>query len=170
MKKIFVLFFLLLILLFPLTSESTANLEKEHDHILTSAESLFKMMKERNIERIWFYLSKKSRSSIIEDTYKAMVNHEKGRGNELGFSKEEIDRDFTNGGAIAKVYWKSYLENFDPDLVLEQSRWAMGKVSKDRAQINVTYKKAERPAIIQMYKEAGRWRVGLTETFASSKR
>jgi hypothetical protein len=46
----------------------------------------------------------------------------------------------------------------------------MGKVSKDRAQINVTYRKAEKPAIIQMYKEDGRWRVGLTETFTSSKR
>jgi hypothetical protein len=43
-------------------------------------------------------------------------------------------------------------------------------VSKDRAQINVTYRKAEKPAIIQMYKEEGRWRVGLAETFSSSKR
>ena len=45
----------------------------------------------------------------------------------------------------------------------------MGMVSKDRAQINVTYRKAERPTIIQMFKEEGRWRVGLTETFTPSK-
>ena len=97
-------------------------------------------------------------------------NHEKGRGKELGFSKEEIDRDFTKRRRDSQSYWKSYLDVFNPDIVLEQSRWEMGKVSKDRAQINVTYKKAERPAIIQMYKEDGRWRVGLTETFTSSKR
>jgi hypothetical protein len=55
-------------------------------------------------------------------------------------------------------------------MVLEYSKWEIGKVGKERAQINIIYRKAERPAVIQMYKEDNVWKVGLTETFRSPKR
>ena len=88
----------------------------------------------------------------------------------MAYSKEQIKDNFKTGGTIAQAYWNSYLDAFNPDMVLEQSRWEMGKVGKDRAQINIIYKKAERPAVIQMLKEEGAWRVGLAETFKSAKR
>ena len=163
--------FLLFISIFILTiSISIASADKEQDNILSSAESLFKMMKEKNYSKIWLYLSNASRNSITNDSYKNIMKYEEGSGREMRYSREQIGVDFSNGGTIAQAYWNSYLDVFNPDIVLEQSRWKMGKVSKDRAQINVTYRKAEKPAIIQMYKEEGRWRVGLAETFSSSKR
>lgn len=88
----------------------------------------------------------------------------------MAYSKEQIKDNFKTGGTIAQAYWNSYLDAFNPDMVLEQSRWEMGKIGKDRAQINIIYKKAERPAVIQMFKEEGNWRVGLAETFKSAKR
>jgi hypothetical protein len=88
----------------------------------------------------------------------------------MAYSKEQIKDNFIAGGAIAQAYWNSYLNFFDPDMILEQSKWEMGEVGKERAQINIMHKKSERPAVIQMYKEDGAWKVGLSETFKSAKR
>jgi len=170
MKKIYILPFLIISIVAFTVSTSIAALDKELENILSSAESLFKAMKEKNYSKIWFYLSNGSRKSITDDSYKNIMKYEKERGREMGYSREQIGVDFSTGGIIAQAYWNSYLDVFNPDIVLEQSRWVMGKVSKDRAQINVTHRKAEKPAIIQMFKEEGRWRVGLAETFSSSKR
>lgn len=38
-----------------------------------------------------------------------------------------------------------------------------------RAQIVITYKKAEKPATLHMVGESGMWKVGLTESFWSRK-
>jgi hypothetical protein len=168
MNKIYILPFLIIsIVTFVSTGIAAPN--KDLEDILSSAESLFKVMKEKNYSKIWFYLSNASRNSITDDTYKNIMKYEKERGREMRYSKEQIGVDFSNGGPIAQAYWNSYLDVFNPDIVLEQSRWKMGKVSQDRAQISVTYRKAERPAMIQMFREEGRWRVGLTETFTSSR-
>jgi hypothetical protein len=127
------------------------------------------MMKERNYTRIWLFLSNTSRNAIIEDTYRNMVRYSKEKGKGMIYSRKQIRENFGSGGTIAQVYWNSYIEAFNPDMVLEQSKWEMGKVGKDKAEINIIYKKATRPAIIQMYKEDDIWRVGLTETFKSAK-
>jgi hypothetical protein len=170
MNKIYILFFLIIAVLTFAVSSSLSSADKEQDSILTSAESLFKMMKEKNYVRIWFFLSHASRNAIIDDTYKNTMHYAKERGKGIAFSKEQIKDNFTTGGILAQAYWNSYLDAFNPDMVLEQSRWEMGKVGKDRAQINIIYRKAERPAVIQMYKEEGVWKVGLIETFKSAKR
>jgi len=169
MNKIYILFFLIIAILTFAASSSLSSVDKEQDSILFSAETLFKMMKEKNYVRIWFFLSHKSRNAIIDDTYKNMMHYAKERGKGMAHSKEQIKDNFTMGGTIAQAYWNSYLDAFNPDMVLEQSRWEMGKVGKERAQINIIYKKAERPAVIQMFKEEGNWRVGLAETFKSAK-
>lgn len=170
MYKMYILFFLIIaILIFPV-SPSLSSADKEQDNILTSAESLFRMMKEKNYVRVWFFLTHTSRNAIIDDTYKNMMHYAKEKGKGMAYSKGQIKDNFKMGGTIAQAYWNSYLDAFNPDMVLEQSRWEMGKVGRDRAQINVIYKKAERPAVIQMFKEEGAWRVGLTETFKSAKR
>lgn len=138
--------------------------ETEVDRILSSAESLFKAMKERSYPTTWFFLSEKSRNTIIDDVSKAV--------NKTGaqYTKENISRDFVVGGLLCRSYWDHYLEHFDPDTVLEQSTWEMGRVEKKRAEIIVRYKKSERPATLKMYKEEGLWRLGLEETFRSSRR
>jgi len=151
------------------TSIFARDPDTQHDRILSSAETLFKTMERRDYQQIWRYLSAKSKDTIVKNTYKRMAKHEGGeRG--VQHSEDQIKQDFTQGGVIAKAYWDGYLGAFDPRLVLDQSKWEMGKADKERAQIIVQHKKAERPAIIQMVLEDGEWKVGLIETFATSKR
>ena len=68
---------------------------------------------------------------------------------------------------MAKAYWNSYLNAFDPDCVLEQSKWDIGAIKKDKAEINILYKKSEKPAVLLIYMEGNVWEVGLEETFGS---
>jgi hypothetical protein len=68
---------------------------------------------------------------------------------------------------LAKAYWNSYLNTFDPDRVLEQSKWDIGAIKKDKAELNILYKKSEKPAVLLIYMEGNVWEVGLEETFGS---
>jgi hypothetical protein len=68
---------------------------------------------------------------------------------------------------LAKAYWNSYLNAFDPDRVLEQSKWDVGAMKKDKAEINILYKKSAKPAVLLIYMEGNVWEVGLEETFGS---
>jgi hypothetical protein len=68
---------------------------------------------------------------------------------------------------LAKAYWNSYLNAFDPDRVLEQSKWDIGAIKKDKAELNILYKKSEKPAVLLIYMEGNVWEVGLEETFGS---
>ena len=132
--------------------------------ILSSAESCFKAMKTRDYQGIWKTLSAASRNTIIDETRKSIA---RAGGNEL--PKEEVRRDFDEGGPIARGYWYGFLAHFNPDLVLEQSRWEKGSIGSDRAEILITYKKAENPAILKLFREDGGWKVGLVETFWGRK-
>ena len=84
-------------------------------------------------------------------------------------TRQSIVSDFSDGGPLSRSYWDNYLDNFNPDTVLAQSKWDVGKFQKDRGEIVIKYRKSEGPAILQMYKEKGSWKVGLVETFWSRK-
>ncbi len=137
--------------------------DKEINLIITSAESLFTKLKEKDHKAVWGLLTEKSKETIANDTYKS-VSKSDGK-----YSREEIASDFSRGGPLAEAYWKGYLETFDPDSVLKLSVWRMGMLKKDRAEINLIYKKSEKPAELKMFKEKGQWKVGLVETFWSRK-
>jgi hypothetical protein len=66
---------------------------------------------------------------------------------------------------LAKAYWISYLNAFDPDSVLEQSKWGMGAIKKDKAEISILYKESAKPAVLILYMEGNVWKVGPEETF-----
>jgi hypothetical protein len=68
---------------------------------------------------------------------------------------------------LAKAYWNSYLNAFDPDSILEQSKWDLGAIKKDKAEISILYKKSAKPAVLLIYMEGNVWEVGLEETFGS---
>ncbi len=133
--------------------------------ILSSAESLFEAMKSRDYPAIFSVLSAKSRETIVQETYAALSPAERKNA-----TPDSVREDFTNGGPIAKEYWEAFLKRFDPTAALDRSRWEMGPVEKDRAEILITYQDAERPAVLRMYLEAGGWKTGLVETFWSRKR
>jgi len=160
--KILVAILVLLLMQFDCPALA-ANSDADIDIILSSAESLFKSMKDREYARIWQQLSIKSRAEIVESVFKAT-----GRNNGK-YSSEAIDRDFTEGAELSKSYWNSYLDNFDPDTVLKQSKWEIGAVSDGYAEIRVTFRKAAAPAVLKMFKQDGRWKVGLIETFGAKK-
>jgi hypothetical protein len=150
--------------LFLLSPQSYAqDLNNETDSILTSAEALFKAMQAKDYERIWGGLSQKSQDTIVLDTYNAIKAH--GENN----SQESVGKDFTGGGILAVAYWNVFLKKFDPVMILDQSKWEMETVKSDKAEIKITYKKAQNPAILKMFKEAGIWKVGLTESFWTRK-
>lgn len=127
--------------------------------VLLSAESLFKAMKQKHYPTIWKYLSADSKKSTIEAVYKSL------RKSDVGLERERIIADFTAGGELAQAYWEAYLNAFDPDTVLQQSKWDMGLIKKDRASINILYRKSKEPAVLLLYREENGWKVGLEETF-----
>ena len=149
------------VLLFAIAPPVSSGSQDETGAVLQSAESCFRAMKQRDYRAIWRSLSVKSRGAIAGDTAKAAAHT---------YAREQIEADFSVGGLIAKTYWDEYLFHFDPDMVLEQSKWEMGPVGKQQAEIILQYRKAEQPARLKMFKEENQWKVGLIETFGTERR
>ncbi|MCX8022568.1 MAG: hypothetical protein N2745_07335 [Syntrophorhabdaceae bacterium] len=138
--------------------------QQDIENILNSAEGLFKSMKVKNYKEIWNHLSERSKKTIISDVYKELSKKERDK-----YTEERIREDFERCGTICNSYWNVFLMNFDPDLALEQSTWKIGSIKKDSAEVILKHKTSPKPAIIKMYRENERWRVGLTESFWARK-
>jgi len=164
MKKIAITTFIALLMIQLSLNGYCQKPSDEEDRILVAAESIFKAMKKRDYPKIWALLTSASKNYIIDD----ILKEESKRGGQ--HSREAIHDDLTTGGGLAKAYWSNYIEVFNPDIVLEQSKWQMGKIEKGKAIINIKYRKSDRPAELQVFKENGAWKVGLEETFRSSRR
>lgn len=133
--------------------------------ILASAESLFQSMKARDYPAIFAVLSAKSREKIVGETSSALAAAPSPKIPAPG--PEAVRSDFIAGGPIARDYWDAFLRRFDPDAALEHSRWEIGSVGKDRAEILLTHRGADHPATLKMFREDGGWKAGLVETFWS---
>lgn len=145
------------------------GLAQDANAILDSADVLFKSMKGKDYKNIWNNLSAGSKNLIINDTLKA-IKKSVPSSESTDYSAEALERDFASGGPIAKGYWDGYMDNFNPNMVLEESKWTMGPIAKGKAEIVIQYKKAEKPARLQMVLEQGKWKVALIETFRYSAR
>jgi len=126
--------------------------------ILDRAESLFRSMKARDYPAIFAALSAKSRETIVAETRSSLA------GDPVP-DPGAVRADFIAGGPIAREYWDAFLRRFDPDAALEHSRWEIGSVGNNRAEILLTHHGADRPATLKMFLEDGEWRAGLVETF-----
>ena len=160
-----------LLIAFPVYAQSTGD---QLNAVLTPAESFFKSLKVKDYTKIWTLLSQKSQETIVDDVFKEILKNKASQSNAVEYSKERLLADFTTGGLNSREYWNSFLENFiasfgDPDLVLDQSKWDIGTVKKDKAEISIQYKKSENPALLKMFKENNAWKVGLVETFWTRK-
>lgn len=151
----------LLLAVFLHPSALASDPEKTLSDVLSSAESLFKSMRERDDAAVWRKLSAASRRTIVEETRREIEKSEEGKA----VSEEAIRRDFEEGGPVASAYWEGFLTNFDPGIVLEQSRWEIGKIAGDRAEIILIHKTSEKPALLKLFREDGSWKTGLVETF-----
>lgn len=131
--------------------------------VLAPAEDFFVALKNKKFDIAWSLLSKKSRETIINDVYKASTK--------IGgtTTKEDIERDFSGFGIISRNYWNSFLTTFDPNMILEKSRWEIGFIKELEAEIIITYKRSEEPAKLKIFNEDNAWKVGLVETFWTRK-
>jgi hypothetical protein len=129
--------------------------------ILDAAEGVYKNMQQGNYPALWHGLSDKTKTSIVRSVYDAE------RKNKVGITEGDIRVDFERGGVMSREYWTGYLSRFDPKSVLDESRWIMSEVRKDAAVILLRYRKSEKDAQLKMYYEAGKWTVGLHESFSS---
>jgi len=136
--------------------------------ILASAESLFQSMKSRDYPAIFAGLTAKSRETIVAETASALAAEWTARPG-IPPDPEAVRRDLAAGGPIAREYWDAFLRRFDPDLALERSRWEIGTVDTDKAEILLTHHGADHPAVLEMFREDGGWKVGLVETFWKSR-
>jgi len=133
----------------------------EDDKILSAADNLFVQMKNKDYKAIWESISSETKEIIINDVYKA------SKKLNIEIKKEYLASDFSSNGHNAQAYWNSYLTFFDPVMVLEQCEWKMGKIEKNEAEVILQYKKSDKPAILKMYKENDKWKVGLEESFGT---
>ena len=148
--------------------------------ILAQAESLFQSMKARDYPAIFAALSAKSRETIVAETSSALAaarqappgmppsaDAPSAPARDPAPGPEAVRRDFAAGGPIARDYWDAFLRRFDPDAALEHSRWEIGSVGKNRAEILLTHRGADHPAKLKMFREDGGWKACLVETFWS---
>jgi len=133
------------------------------NNVLSSTETLFKALKEKNYTAVWNLLTIKSKNIILDDVCRETVK----LGSEC--SKGQLNDDFAKGGSPAKAYWDNYITVFNPDMVLEHSTWKINLIKNEYAEVNILYKKSGKPAILKLYKEANIWKVGLEETFGTRK-
>jgi len=139
------------------------NPEGNEEQILSSVESLFKAMKDKQYREIWLLLTDKTKESIIESVVKTSAK------SAYPLTAESTRGDFQTGGPSAQAYWDAYIANFNPDMVLQQSTWKLGKIKNNDAELIIQYRKAERPAVFKLKKEGGFWKTGLEETFGILK-
>jgi hypothetical protein len=141
----------------------SARAEDPADAVLDSAERFFLSLKDRNFSLTWRLLSEKSRETIISDVDKA--------SRKIGgaATAEEIRNDFETSGVISANYWDAFLNTFDPDMILEESRWEIGFIKNNKAEILITHRKSREPAVLSVSMEDNIWKVGLVETFWTRK-
>ncbi|MBP7529849.1 MAG: hypothetical protein KA801_18155 [Syntrophorhabdaceae bacterium] len=130
------------------------------DRVLASAEGFFESLKTKSYSQAWSFLSHRSKEVISNDIYQGSIG-----GSGTGYTKEQIKSDLQAGGMIASSYWQGVFQSFDPATVLEESKWEMGFVRSDAAELFITHKKSNRPARLKLFNEAGVWKVGLVESF-----
>lgn len=158
--------FIILILafsLFFLPRVASLYASESEEEILNALEGFFISLKEKQFADAWDTLTSKSKNTIINEVYKEVNKKETRVGREV------IKQDFDTNGELLKAYWTSFLQNFDPDSVLKQSVWNIGKIEKNTAVIVLQHKKSEYPAEMKLYRENGKWKVGLIETFWTRK-
>jgi hypothetical protein len=163
------IFYLLLSLFFAAVPAHAQKTEDQLNAVLISADTFFKSLKGKNYTKAWSLLSQKSQDTIIDDVFKEIIKNQASQKTAAEYSKEQINADFKAGGPLSREYWNSFLVYFNPDFVLEQSKWDMGTIKKDKAEISIQYKKSDNPAVLQMFKENNVWKVGLAETFWTRK-
>jgi len=154
----------ILILSLLFSSDLHSSEYEVENEVLNAAEGFFIALKEKRFPDVWESLTPKSRETIVNEVFNE-INKKEAR-----IGKEVVKEDFYKNGELARLYWNTFLKNFDPDIVLERSVWAIGKIKGDTATVVLKYEESEYNSELKLYKEDGRWHVGLVESFWIMKR
>ncbi len=154
----------ILILSLLFSSDLHSSEYEVENEVLTAAEGFFIALKEKRFADVWESLTSKSRDTIVSEVFNEINKKETRVG------KEVVKEGFYKNGELSRIYWNTFLKNFDPDIVLEQSIWSVGKIKGDTATIILKYKESEYNSELKLYKQDGRWHVGLVESFWIMKR
>jgi hypothetical protein len=152
-----------LLVIFSLTYPVLSQTEEDLA-MLKAGEGFFLVLKNREYGKIWGFLSQGSKERIVKDVVKAIS--ERGETS----NEESIRKDFENLGPVSFAYWSTFAQHFDPDLVLLESTWKLGKRKEREGEIILTHRQGRRPAVLRMFKENGEWKVGLVESFWTRKK
>ncbi|MGV8080481.1 MAG: hypothetical protein AB2L22_10570 [Syntrophales bacterium] len=137
--------------------------EEEHA-ILSAAEKTFLCLNEKRYRDVWESISRKSRDAVIRDVLDACEAFH------IRCDEMKIRESFARGGPDALIYWENFLSAFDPNSVIRESRWMMGKSGAEEADIAVLHRDSDREAVFRVVKEDGVWKMGLEESFGVRKR
>ena len=154
----------ILILSLLFSSDLHSSEYEVENEVLNAAEGFFLSLKEKRFADAWESLTSKSRDTIVSEVFNE-INKKEAR-----IGKEVVKEDFYKNGELARLYWNTFLKNFDPDIVLGQSIWSIGKIKGDTATIMLKYEESEYNSELKLYKEDGRWHFGLVESFWIMKR
>ncbi|NPU84341.1 MAG: hypothetical protein HPY65_07615 [Syntrophaceae bacterium] len=135
----------------------------EQGTILSAAERTFILMNEKRYGNVWESISEKSKDAIVRDVLKAC------KAFHVTCDGKKLQEDFATGGPDATAYWHNYLETFEPDSILIESIWKMGKAGAEEADILLRHKDSSRDVVLKVVKENGAWRTGLEESFGVRK-
>lgn len=137
--------------------------DKRQDEVLNAVEGFFVALRERRFADAWELLTDRTKETIIDEVYRD-INKTKTK-----IGREVIKEEFDIKGELFHIYWDTFMKNFDPDAILEQSVWNMPEIKTDKAVIITRHKKSEYPSELKAYRENGKWRFGLVESFWTRK-
>ncbi|PLX67361.1 MAG: hypothetical protein C0602_10590 [Denitrovibrio sp.] len=125
---------------------------------IEAADRFFVKMQHKEICSLWSMLTEESQRVIAKDIIKA-------DNGENDLTNEVVLNDFENCGEITQSYWNAYLSAFDPNTVVNDAAWSIKEASDKNVDISLMYKTSTKPAILHMYFENAKWKVGLVESF-----
>lgn len=128
--------------------------------VLFPAYSFFVNLNSHNYKNAWSFLTKSSHIAIINE-----IENSFAKNNIKNISGQKISNSMKNGGFISKSYWRGFLKSFNPKMVIKYSVWTIKSIGAKTAQIEINYKYGKAPTFLKMYKEDGKWKFGLYETF-----
>ncbi|TCK62343.1 hypothetical protein [Seleniivibrio woodruffii] len=128
---------------------------------LESCEAFFVNLKSGEYIKAWDGLTKESQKNIVQEVSDSL----KKAGYAAESDKVFLTNEFNTCGSICVSYWSTFVKAFNPDIVLRDSEWSLGVSKKNYFEIVILYKESETPSILKMFREDGKWRLGLKETF-----
>ena len=129
------------------------------DRVVETAESFFVDLKERSFDSVWESLSSRSRERIVDDVFRSAK-----RGSRT-LAKSDVEDDFASGGLLFMSYWNSFRAGIDVDSVLDHDIWKVESIDNKEAVVNIIHPESKGLTRFKLFREQGRWKVGLVETF-----